>query len=424
MNNRKFWVTFTAGILAAVMILSLIIGVLPTVSAAQSSSEIKNQINALQKDQKEKEKELKELEKQLKENTNQIKDLSSQKSVIEKQLNLISQQMSSLNEEISAYAVLIADKQEELNRAEERLAELNRKNKERIRAMEEDGSISYWAVLFQANSFSDLLDRLNMIQEIAASDARRIKEMNQVAKEIAEVKETLVIEKLALEESRTAMLAKEVEFERKAEQANEVMVQLVAKGQEFEDMKEDWEAELDKMEQEIADMEVAYDKAKLEEWLATSVPPTTKPSSGGSGGTGGSGADKDGIIWLVPCNYIRISSRFGYRTHPVTGEKQSFHKGVDLAVGCTPIYATRAGVVTAATYNDISGNYVKIDHGDGFSSTYLHMCKAPYVKAGQFVTAGQVIGCVGSTGRSTGSHLHFGIAYKGEYVNPLNYILK
>lgn len=423
MNNKKFWVSLTAGILAFVMILGLLIGILPTVSAATSSSEIKNQINALQKDQKEKENQIKELEKQLKQNSNQIKDLSNQKGVIEQQLSLISEQMGLINEQISAYAVLIADKQEELDRAEERLAELNRKNKERIRAMEEDGAVSYWSVLFQANSFSDLLDRLNMIQEIAASDARRLKEMSQVAKEIAEVKATLVTEKAALEDSRAAMEAKEVEFERKAEQANEVMAQLIAKGQEFEDLKDDWEDELNDLELEIANKKDEYDEAKLREWLATSVPPTTKPSSGGSGGTGGSGTNKDGIIWLVPCNYNRVSSKFGPRTHPVTGEVNKMHNGVDLAVGCTPIYATRAGVVTISTYSSTAGNYVKINHGDGYASVYMHMCKAPYVKVGQYVTAGQVIGCVGSTGRSTGSHLHFGISYNGVYVNPLDYIL-
>ena len=104
------------------------------------------------------------------------------------------------------------------------------------------------------------------------------------------------------------------------------------------------------------------------------------------------------------------------------------HNGVDLAVGHTPIYATRAGVVVIAQWNDSAGYYVTIDHGDGFRSVYMHMCKKPYVKVGDFVSAGQELGCVGSTGASTGNHLHFGISVynpskgKYEYVNPLLYV--
>ena len=91
-------------------------------------------------------------------------------------------------------------------------------------------------------------------------------------------------------------------------------------------------------------------------------------------------------------------------------------------MGCTPIYATRAGVVEVAQYSESAGYYVVINHMDGFKSTYMHMCKFPSVRVGDMVTAGQVIGCVGSTGWSTGSHLHFGISYNGVALNPMDYI--
>ncbi len=126
--------------------------------------------------------------------------------------------------------------------------------------------------------------------------------------------------------------------------------------------------------------------------------------------------------WLKPTNYTRVSSKFGYRTHPKYGDWR-LHKGVDLAAGRgTPIYASRSGQVTAATWDDSLGNFVKIDHGDGYSSIYAHMTHY-VVKKGDYVKAGQVIGYVGSTGVSTGYHLHFGILYRGEYVDPLKYIL-
>ncbi len=421
MKNRKFWVSLLAGIMAAVMILSLIIGILPHAHAA-TSSEIKDQINNMKDDQKEMQAQIDKLEQQKKENVENVRELYEQKSIIEQQVGFLQAQIDSKNEEIAAYALLIADKQEELDEAEERLAELNEKNKERIRAMEEDGAISYWSVLFQANSFSDLLDRLNMIEEIAASDRRRLDEMSAVAREVAEAKDALVAEKAALEVSRTDLAAKQAEWDAKSLEAQDLLAQLLAKGDEFDALVEEQEKELSKMEQEIAKKEEEYDKVKYQEWLATSVPPTTKAPSYSGGGVGGSAmTPPGGLTWLVPCDYVYVSSPFGWRIHPVHGDRR-FHAGVDLAVGHTPIYATRSGVVRTATYSSTAGYYVVIDHTDGFTSTYMHMCKAPSVKAGDFVQAGQVIGCVGTTGTSTGLHLHFGISYNGVSVNPMEYI--
>ncbi|MFR8333183.1 MAG: M23 family metallopeptidase [Oscillospiraceae bacterium] len=118
---------------------------------------------------------------------------------------------------------------------------------------------------------------------------------------------------------------------------------------------------------------------------------------------------------------VAVTSAYGYRVHPVTGA-WSFHTGVDLgAAEGTPIYATRSGTVTTATYSDVYGNYVTINHGDGYSSLYGHMTHY-VVSAGEYVSQGEVIGYVGSTGWSTGPHLHFTIYYNGSTVNPMDYI--
>ena len=116
-----------------------------------------------------------------------------------------------------------------------------------------------------------------------------------------------------------------------------------------------------------------------------------------------------------------LTSPFGYRIHPIYGDWR-FHSGVDLACSeGTPIYAARSGQVTAASYNGSMGYYVQINHGDGYASIYMHMTHY-IVSAGEYVSQGEVIGYVGSTGDSTGDHLHFGISYYGEYVNPMEYI--
>lgn len=421
MKNRRFWVSLLAGVMAMAIVLSLILSLLPSARAA-SSSEIKDQLSNMEKEQEEMQAQLDALKGQQKDNLSEIQDISAQKSIIEQQVGLLHEQVENINDQIAAYALLIADKQEELDKAEAHLAELNQKNKERIRAMEEGGKLSYWSVLFKANSFSDFLDRLNMINEIAAADNRRLKEMSAAAEEVAEAKEALQQEKVLLEESREELDAKQAELEIKAQEAQDLLAQLIAKGAEFDALMDEQEQELSRLEQEIMKKEEDYEDAKYAEWLATSVPPTTQPPVVvGGGGVGGAPSDIEGLTWLVPCTYKYVSSPFGYRVHPVHGDWR-FHAGVDLATGCTPIYATRAGVVETAQYSASAGYYVVINHMDGFKSTYMHMCKFPDVNVGDMVGAGQVIGCVGSTGWSTGSHLHFGISYNGVAVNPMDYI--
>lgn len=443
MKNKKFWVSLLAGIMAGIMILTLLFQLIPTKAQAATSSEIKNQIDEMKKDQEALQEKLDELDSQRKENLSKMEDIIDQKNLVDQQVALLHEQIDNMNDQIAAYAVMIADKQVELDRANQELQEMKQKHMERLRAMEEDGTLSYWYVLFEANSFTDLLDRLNMIQEIAAADQKRIEEMGEAAKAVEETRLQMQQEQEALQDSRQQLAAKQVELDNKAKESEELLAELIAKGEEFEIWMEEQEDKLADLEDSLLDMETEYDRVKWEEFLATSVPPTTSSSSSSSSSSGSTQysttiyrAGKaltantvNGITWLTPCDYNRISSTFGMRFHPVYHYWKE-HRGVDLAINHTPIYATRAGVVTVATsWEDPSaGYYVVIDHGDGFRSVYMHMCKQAYVRVGDFVTAGQEIGCVGSTGASTGNHLHFGISKynpslgKYEYVNPLLYI--
>lgn len=125
--------------------------------------------------------------------------------------------------------------------------------------------------------------------------------------------------------------------------------------------------------------------------------------------------------WSCPCSYERISSPFGWRIHPIFG-KVKFHSGVDLsAPEMTPIYAVRAGTVRFANWESTGGNQVYIDHGDGYESRFLHMHHS-VVHQGESVRQGQVIGYVGSTGNSTGPHLHLTLRYLGKLVDPADHI--
>ena len=424
MNKRKRMVSILAGFMAAVLILSLLLSIIP-VSAA-TSDELKEQMEALEEKQTELEEQIAQLESQRTENYGDMQAAVSEKNIIDQEIFLLYSQIDTCNEQIAAYGLMIADKQDELEAAQERLAELNEKNKERIRAMEEDGTLSYWSVLFKANSFADLLDRLNMVEEIAAADQRRLKEMREAAEVVEKAKESLEIDKQALEVSKEALSESQTALEEKRAEADALLADLRARGEEFEVLIDKGEADNAALLEELADLEAEYEEAKYQEWLATSVPPTTAPPyvppyqppiDNGPG----EGNIVDGVEWLVPCDYVLLTSPYGYRLHPVYGDWR-FHSGVDLAgpMG-TPIYATRSGVVKAATYNSSAGYYVSIDHQDGFSSSYLHMTHY-IVDVGDYVSAGQVIGYMGSTGTSTGSHLHFSIYYNGSSVNPADYI--
>lgn len=416
MRNRRLWVSILAGLMALVLLLGLVVGVLPTYADAASSSAIKEQLDELEGQKAEIDEQIKKLQGQLADNLDEMEKIVAQKNLIDQEIALLHEQIATINEQISAYGVLIADKQEELTAAEEKLGELREKNKERIRAMEEDGALSYWSVLFEANSFSDLLDRLNMIEEIAAADQRRLEEMNTAAKVVADTKAELEGEKADLEGVKDELKTTQTTLEGKRVTADQLLTELIATGEEYEALMEQSEDEQAKLMEEIAKKEEEYEDAKYLEWLATSVPDPTYAGGAGTGQTIGN------ATWLIPISYTNFSSPFGMRWHPVYGGYR-MHYGVDLAAPTgTPIYATRTGVITTTSYQEGgAGYYVTINHGDGFSSIYMHMTHY-IVSPGQYVSAGEVIGYCGSTGASTGPHLHFGISYKGTYVNPAEYI--
>ena len=419
MNKRKIMVQILAGIMAAIMLLSLVLGLIPAKVSARSSSEIRKQLNALKEEKKEITAQIKEVRGQYNANSDEIDALVEQKNGIDQEITLLHQEVDNINQQIAAYALLIADKQDELDNAQVRLDYLNEKSKERIRAMEEEGTLSYWSIIFKANDFSDLLDRLDMIQEINAADQRRLADIAEAAQYVASAQMELAGEKTELEAVRVELDASEVVLEEKRAEADKILTELIAKGEEYQAMLDESEELQDELMKEIAQAEKDLKAAEYKEWLATYVPPTTLPS--GTDTTPSSQAPSSSG-WIKPLKSYSITSAFGMRKHPVLGYER-MHNGVDMAAPAgTPIYAAKSGKVTTASYQaGGAGNYVSINHGDGFSSVYMHMTRY-IVSKGQYVQAGQVIGYVGSTGISTGNHLHFGISYKGEYVNPMRYI--
>ena len=452
MRDKRKLVSIIALVLAAVMLLGLLIGMIPThAHAAKLTSakleSLKEQISELEDEQSEIQAEIDALRQQISANMSEMEKLIAEKNAIDQEVGLLNQQIAVINEQITVYGMLIADKQDELDEAKARLEKLRTENKARIRAMEEQGSLSYWAVLFKANSFSDLLDRLNMIKEIAEADQRRIAEMNRATEEVAEAQKALEEEKAVLEGAKEELNAVQEELALKRLAADEVLVKLNARGEEYSALVDAAEEEEEALHKEIAKAEIAYNKEydrlkeeerrrkeeeerrRQEEALKQLLAQQQQQQQQGGGSsnttlpdyTDNSTAVPSNATWLVPCTYVYLSSPYGWRIHPVYGTL-GFHSGVDLAAPKgTPIVASRSGTVTKATYNSSAGYYVTVNHGDGFSTSYLHMTHY-IVKVGQKVSQGQVIGYVGSTGTSTGNHLHFTVYYNGSTQNPTAYI--
>lgn len=440
MDKRKLRTSVLAGILVLALVLGLATGFMSMSAEAATSSELKAQLDALKSQKAGLDSQLAELRTQLSENSSEIEKMVAEKNVIDQEIFLLYQQINNINNQIATYSMLIADKQEELVAAQTVYNDLLEQNRERIQAMEEEGEVTYWSVLFQANSFADFLDRINMVQEIAAADRRRLAELNAAALVVEEAKVVLEEEKLSLEETKVTLDETQDELEVKREEADTLLKELVAQGMEYEKLVAQSEQAQAQLMQSIANTQYQYNNAIYQEWLATSIPATTLPlppsqteatkatestesdettEPTDSGSTDSTESTDEG--WKVPIDYVANTSPFGERDQPTAGASTD-HKGVDLAAPeNTPIYASRSGTVTVATYSGSAGYYVQIDHGDGYKSVYMHMTYF-VVSAGQKVSQGQVIGYCGSTGISTGSHLHFGISQNGVYQNPSNYI--
>lgn len=396
-------------VISLLLTVALVAGTAPVQALAATSAEIQEEIDALEAQNSEYQAQINAIQSQYDANYSDMADIVSQKSAIDQEIALLNGKIETTNAQIAAYSQLIANTQDELDAATAELNDLSEQYRERIQAMEEQGSVTYWKVIFEANSFIDLLDRITMIEEINASDRRRIEQMRIASDIVTATQQSLENEKAALEETRVQLAIDEAALEEKRAESDELLYDLEEKAEEFAALLEQAKAIQDELLTEIAEKEAELKEAQYDEYLAKLALQGENPPSDAT--------------WLTPVSGYTLSSPFGYRTSPTAGAS-TYHKGIDMACAQgTPIYATRAGTVTVASYQaGGAGYYVSINHLDGFSSIYMHMTNY-VVSAGQTVSQGQLIGYVGSTGLSTGPHLHFGISYAGTYVNPLAYIL-
>ena len=322
------------------------------------------------------------------------------KELLEDQIDLIRQEIANINEQIAMYDQLITEKTVELEQAEaDEKAQFDLFCR-RMRHMEEQGETSYWSILFTSGDFSELLDNYMMIEEIIQYDNQVIDSLVALQEKVANDRTVLEEAQAEQEEAKARQMAAQDELKAQEDEVDKLIAEISAQ----EDLLEEMEEELNKAAKALD----AQIKAKEREYAAqvANVP------------------SESGYLWPLPGGYNTISSLAGGRIHPVTG-KPGNHAGIDIpAPSGTNIYAAKSGVVIHAAKGTGSswsyGNYVIVSHSDGTSTLYAHMSRIG-CKEGQTVKQGDVVGYVGTTGRSTGNHLHFEVRSGSTRKDPVNY---
>lgn len=343
-----------------------------------------------------------------------LEDLESMKSSVESHMEKLGTELTTVTAELEELQKKLQDKIQEIENTKTEIAKAKAVEekqyedmKVRIKYMYEQGNTQYAALILEAESIADFLNKADYVSSISEYDREMLEKYEKTREEIEELEARLVVEQQELEvqekETKDKVDAIEVLVDAKEAELQTVKGQIASK----EELIAEYEADIEEQNRVIGELEAAAKKAEEEAAQA-----------------GTSTQKYDGGIFAWPCPaYTRISSPFGYRMHPTLGVTK-FHNGVDLAAPAgSAILAAYNGTVISAAYNNSMGNYVMINHGDGIYTIYMH-ASALYVSAGQKVNKGDTIAAVGTTGRSTGNHLHFSVRVNGEYVDPMGYISK
>ena len=394
--------------------------------------------------------ELREQKAALKEEIDAISDhlngVLDQKARLDGEIETIANEIEELDAQIGNLEARIAETERELEETRQKEEDQTVLFRERVRSMEEQGRRGYLTVLFRANSVSDLLSRLDFVSEVMAADQKVIDDLKALQIEIAEKEAELEAEKTSVEAARSERMDKQEELNGQREAANALIRNLQAEKAGAEDSLDDLsaeeaavQAEIQRLSRQLAEEEEAARQAAIEaarrraeeearrraEEAArqTAVESMRRDTASDADlwyGELDAPASSGGYAW--PVSSRKITSTFGGRASP-GGIGSTNHKGIDIGgVGYdSTVRAAKAGKVIVSQYSSSYGNYVVISHGSGNTTLYAHMSKR-LVSVGESVGQGGAIGVTGSTGCSTGPHLHFEIAENGTRVNPLRYL--
>jgi murein DD-endopeptidase MepM/ murein hydrolase activator NlpD len=409
--QKKKWI---AALLSLTLTFTALPQILPAssnqVSAAKSVQDLKKQL-----EENEKKKQSATQEKNSKQAA--LDSNVTKKNELDIQMTALQEDIDTIDDVIESKDTEIAEKNQQIESLNEQIEQNNDLLKDRLKAMYEYGTVSYLDMIFEAKGLSDLFTRISVVKDIVTHDKSLIQEFVDSKNEVEQAKKTVENEQKEKEEAKGLLVGKKDSLKQAKAERDEIIGDLKS------DIKslEAFEAESEKYEQE-AKAELAAALAAQEK-AAREAQQKKNASSSGSADSGKTTPAKTGsgnFCW-PSASSTRISSPFGYRTHPISGTRK-LHSGIDISAPYgTNVLAAADGTVVTAKWNNGYGNYITINHGGGVVTLYGHNSKL-LVSPGQHVTKGQVIAKVGSTGNSTGNHVHFEVIVNGSVQNPMNYL--
>ena len=428
-NKRNTWLKRAAAcVLCAALV--LVTGVFPTRVQAKSLDDLKKDYNELEKEIEANQKKLENIQNQQASNAEKMKLLSSQAEAISSQLDVLNSQLSVLNadiadydREISALDKKIADAQSKIDKIDSDIAATQEKISERLRATYMAGSSSWIEILLESDSISSLLLRIQLLASVTENDNKLISKLEKQIEELNAAKAELDKDKKALEEKRSLLVEKKSELDSKNKTLSSKQSAYNANYRQISALM----TSLDKSSAEYQqELQRQYRKrAAFERQIDQLI-------SGGSQGGDNDYYDNGEMLWPVPYKNSYISAGYGYYD-PEGDGTYTMHPAIDIVVrenGVNVSYgkniiAAQSGKVLVRGYSDVGGNYITIDHGDGYRTYYGH-CSKIIASAGQYVEKGEVIAYIGNTGYVTGPHVHFQVMQVKNGVvnrlNPLNFV--
>lgn len=396
-------------VLAFVMAASLFVGFIPTTASAKvTQSEIddlKSQKAALSEQSASYEATINSLK-------NKKNAQVELKTALDSKLALTNQQIMNLEEQIKLHDALIERKTQEVDEAQKTADEQLEKYKKRVRAMEESGRYNYFEVLFGANSIGEFLSLIDDIGDIMQSDKDLEESYKQSVTDLKTVKAEYEEAQAELKQNKVECAQLKDQLQMDITQAASVITSLQSEINDNASVL----SELDSQESALQS-QIQSKVKQLNEQKKAEEEANRNNNNNGGNNNGGSTVGTGNLVWPSYCTYI--TSRQGPRVHPITGEYKN-HGGTDIGASYgSAIYAADSGKVVSSSdgWNGGWGNYVMIDHGNGMQTLYAHMSSRA-VSVGQTVKRGQTIGYVGSTGMSTGPHLHFEMYVNGARIDP------
>ncbi len=387
--------------LAAAVFLSASVGNRAEASSLEDQKqEALDEIESLKSD-------IQSVEEQIEQMQQSKDDIQSYITQLDAQMADLEARLTELAEDIETKEGEIADTQVELEAAIETVNQQYEAMKLRIQYTYENGGFSYLTLLLESDSISDFLNRAEYATQMVEYDRRMLEEYQLAQQKVEDTKAQLETEQQELEDLQADVTEQRESLDELIDAKTQEIADYQAKIANAESEADDYSAQLEEQERLLEQIEeqIAQEAARKAQELEDSGTVTSSAS---------------GFVWPCPSSH-RITSSFGPRSQPTAGASTN-HKGIDIGASTgSAIIASASGVVTTAAYSSSAGNYVVISHGGGISTVYMH-CSALYVSAGQTVSQGETIAAVGSTGYSTGPHLHFGVIVNGSYVDPLGYV--